>query len=310
MTKGRFAPSPSGRMHLGNIYTALLSWLLTKKAGGSWLLRIEDLDRQRCKRDYAALLLDDLRWLGLDWDEGPASADDAFYLQSKRTDFYERAFSALEAQGLVYDCFCRRADLLASSAPHASDGTPVYAGTCRRLTDAERTAFLQQGRLPAKRVRVPDEAVSFTDGHFGTQRCNLLHDCGDFVVRRADGNFAYQLAVVVDDALMGVTQVVRGADLLACTHQQLFLYRALGYEPPTFFHLPLLVSADGRRLSKRDKDCDMAYIRTHGTAQDVIGRIMFLCGFTTRQDPLTAHEALAVFDEEKLPREAIQVAQL
>lgn len=305
--KGRFAPSPSGRMHLGNVYAAVLSWLSAKKQGGSWLLRIEDLDRQRCRRAYAEQLLDDLRWLGLEWDEGPASADDVFYLQSHRDAFYARAFSSLEAQGLVYDCFCRRADLLASSAPHASDGTPIYAGTCKRLSAAQKADFLRQGRIPAKRVSVPDKVTAFCDGHFGKQRCNLARDCGDFVVRRADGNFSYQLAVVTDDALMGVTEVVRGADLLASTHQQLFLYEALDYAPPQFSHLPLLVSADGRRLSKRDKDCDMGFFRANGTAQNLIGQIMWLCGFTAQKEAMSLDEALSVFDWNALPHKNIVV---
>lgn len=308
MTKGRFAPSPSGRMHLGNVYTALLSWLLAKKAGGSWLLRLEDLDRQRCKRVFAEQLLDDLRWLGLIWDEGPANADDAQYLQSARTRFYEQAFAALREQGIVYDCFCRRADLLAATAPHASDGTPVYAGTCLSLTDAQKADFVRAGRIPAQRVAVPDTISLFCDGQFGAQRCNLARDCGDFVVRRADGTFAYQLAVTVDDALMGVTQVARGADLLAATHQQLFLYRALGYTPPQFFHLPLLVSADGRRLSKRDKDRDLGSLREQHTAQDIIGLVMWLCGFSARNEAMDLSEALTLFDAERLPHTHIVVA--
>ena len=308
MTKGRFAPSPSGRMHLGNVYTALLSWLLVKKAGGSWLLRIEDLDRQRCKRVFAEQLLDDLRWLGLTWDEGPADADDMQYRQSARTCLYERAFDTLREQGIVYDCFCRRADLLAATAPHAGDGTPVYAGHCISLTDAQKVDFVRAGRIPAQRVAVPDTTSAFCDGHFGAQQCSLAHDCGDFVVRRADGTFAYQLAVVVDDALMGVTQVARGADLLAATHQQLFLYQALGYAPPQFFHLPLLMSADGRRLSKRDKDRDMGSLRGQYTAQDIIGLIMWLCGFSAHNEAMDLTEALAVFDAERLPRTDIVVA--
>lgn len=294
--KGRFAPSPSGRMHLGNIYAALLSWLSARSQGGSWLLRIEDLDRQRCKPAYAAQLIDDIRWLGLTWDEGGTPA----YFQSQRDAFYEESFAAMEAQGLVYDCFCRRADLQAASAPHASDGTPIYSGRCRALLPEERLR-LSAERSPAKRIRVSDEEVSFVDGHYGLQRCHLLHDCGDFVLRRADGNFAYQLAVVTDDALMGVTEVVRGRDLLAATHQQLYLYKKLGFAPPRYFHLPLLTDASGRRLSKRSKDTDMGFLRSTCTPQEVIGRIMHLCGFTEQPEPLTPAEALAVFRREQLP---------
>ncbi|MEE3412097.1 MAG: glutamate--tRNA ligase family protein, partial [Treponema sp.] len=280
MTKGRFAPSPSGRMHLGNIYAALISWLSAKKDGGQWLLRIEDLDKQRCKREWADRLMDDLLWLGLEWDEGPGkkylqdqkAANEApakidggaardlqdqkaakpagftdqnraaakSYYQSERDSIYQKYFRALEERGLVYDCFCRRADLLAASAPHASDGTPIYAGTCRKLSAADRERLLKE-RSPAKRMRLPDRESIFVDGHYGPQKCKLASDAGDFIIRRADGNFSYQLAVTVDDALMGVTQVARGRDLLASTHQQLFLYEALGLAAPQFLHFPLLV---------------------------------------------------------------------
>ncbi|MCR5724221.1 MAG: tRNA glutamyl-Q(34) synthetase GluQRS [Treponema sp.] len=294
--KGRFAPSPSGRMHIGNVYAALMSWLSVRARGGSWLLRIEDLDRQRCRREYAETLMDDLRWLGLTWDEGGTDS----YFQSARDEVYQQAFSALKAQGRIYDCFCRRADLLAASAPHASDGTPVYSGRCRALSQEDRLR-LASCRAPASRIQVPDKICSFTDGHYGVQTCNLLRDCGDFIVRRADGNFAYQLAVVVDDACMGVTEVVRGRDLLASTHQQLFLYDCLGLTPPEFRHLPLLTGADGRRLSKRDKDTDMAYLRSVHTPEEIIGLVMFLCGFTERRERLSLDEALSLFDWQKLP---------
>ncbi|MBR5965062.1 MAG: tRNA glutamyl-Q(34) synthetase GluQRS [Treponema sp.] len=329
MQKGRFAPSPSGRMHLGNVYAALISWLSVKKEGGSWLLRIEDLDRQRCKREWANQLMDDLAWLGLEWDEGPkiegcaksvgdgadgwqdqksapsrSPADS--YFQSERDAIYKKYFERLEAQGLIYDCFCRRADLTASSAPHAGDGTPIYAGTCRKLSPAERERLLKE-RAPAKRIRVDARQSVFVDGHYGEQKCDLERDCGDFVLRRADKNFSYQLAVTVDDALMGVTQVARGRDLLASTHQQLFLYEKLGFAAPQFYHFPLLVDKQGRRLCKRDKDLDMAVLRANYTPQKIIGKIMALCGFVARGAQLTPADALEVFDWERLPKEDIVV---
>ena len=306
MLKGRFAPSPSGRMHLGNVYSALISWLSVRSSGGRWLLRIEDLDRQRCRREYAEQLMDDLRWLGLDWDEGPGTGSS--YFQSERDSVYERMFHTLQKQGLVYDCFCRRADLFAADAPHTSDGTPVYAGTCRALTPAQRSA-LAAVRRPASRIMTEDTESVFTDGHYGVQTCNLLHDCGDFVLRRSDGNFAYQLAVVADDALMGVTEVVRGRDLLASTHQQLYLYRRLGFMPPRFLHLPLLVSSDGRRLSKRDKALDMGVLRSRYSPRQVIGEIMHLCGFIPAAEPLSLSDALSVFSWEQLPHDDIRVFQ-
>ncbi len=289
-------------MHLGNIYAALMSWLSVRKQNGSWLLRIEDLDRQRCRPEYAEMLMDDLHWLGLDWDEG-GSED---YFQSRRDQVYEEVFSRLDDMGLVYDCFCRRADLLASSAPHASDGRPVYSGKCRNLTEEEKNLLLQKGP-PAKRIRLEDRQSSFTDGHYGLVSCSLLHDCGDFILRRADGNFSYQLAVVADDALMGVTEVVRGRDLLSSTHQQLYLYEKLGYPAPDFFHLPLLVSADGRRLSKRDRDCDMAFLRSHFTPQKITGHLMYLCAFIDRDEELSLDEAVSLFSWDRLPQDDIRV---
>ena len=347
MTKGRFAPSPSGRVHLGNIYAALISWLSAKKDGGAWLLRIEDLDKQRCKREWADRLMDDLLWLGLDWDEGPGKkslqdqnraanegpvkidggaarglqdqkaarpagftdqncAAAKSYYQSERDSIYKKYFRALEERGLVYDCFCRRADLLAASAPHASDGTPIYAGTCRDLSAADRERLLKE-RSPAKRIRLPDRESIFVDGHYGPQKCKLARDAGDFIIRRADGNFSYQLAVTVDDALMGVTQVARGRDLLASTHQQLFLYEALGLAAPQFLHFPLLVDKEGRRLSKRDKDLDMGYLRTRFSPQEIIGKLMFLCGMSPSCKPMDLQEAAAIFAWNKLPREDIVV---
>jgi len=323
---------------LGNIYAALISWLSAKKDGGQWLLRIEDLDKQRCKREWADRLMDDLLWLGLEWDEGPGKkslqdknraanegptkidggaarglqdqncAAAKSYYQSERDSIYQKYFRALEERGLVYDCFCRRADLLAASAPHASDGTPIYAGTCRDLSAADRERLLKE-RSPAKRMRLPDRESIFEDGHYGPQKCKLASDTGDFIIRRADGNFSYQLAVTVDDALMGVTQVARGRDLLASTHQQLFLYEALGLAAPQFLHFPLLVDKEGRRLSKRDKDLDMGYLRTRFSPQEIIGKLMFLCSMSPVCKPMDLQEAAAIFAWNKLPREDIVVGE-
>ena len=296
---GRFAPSPSGRMHLGNVYSALLSWLCARKHGGRWLLRIEDIDRQRCRREYADQLLDDLLWLGLAWD-------DTVTYQSERTQLYVDAFRQLERQGLVYPCFCSRADILASRAPHRSDGIVVYSGRCRNMNTAQRNAMLQQ-RQPAWRIRVPDTTTEFTDMHYGLQTCNLAHDCGDFVIRRADGNFAYQLAVVVDDALAHVNQVVRGNDLMPSTHQQLFLYQALGFPAPQYCHLPMLLSPNGRRLSKRDRDTDMQWLRSNYSPEKLIGHIAHLCNLIDRDEPIALGELLSVFDLRRLPTNDIVV---
>ena len=311
--RGRFAPSPSGRMHLGNIYSALLSYLSAKKNGGEWILRIEDLDRQRCKKEYSLQLIDDLLWLGLKWDNfsvknGGLSAE---FFQSNRDSFYISAFDSLCRQGLVYDCFCKRADLLASSAPHPSDGHFVYSGRCRNLSESEKKLLtkklISENRKSAKRLILEDREISFEDGHYGFQTCNLARDFGDFIIRRGDGNFAYQLAVVVDDALMGVSQVVRGRDLLSSAACQLYLYEKLDFTPPAFFHLPLLVTANGRRLSKRDKDCDMGFLRGHYSSEALVGKILFLCGCIEKEESLSLDEALAAFAWEKVKKEDILV---
>ena len=201
---GRFAPSPSGRMHLGNVFSAMLAWLSIRSCGGRLVLRIEDLDPDRCRPAYADTLKRDLEWLGLTWDTEQTP-------QSRRSEAYREMFSRLEERGLIYPCYCSRTELHAASAPHASDGTVLYAGTCRNLTPEERAA---KTKAPCWRVRVPDEDVSFTDGVQGEYTQNLARGCGDFILRRADGVYAYQLAVVTDDAEAGVTQVVRGSDLL------------------------------------------------------------------------------------------------
>ncbi|MCR5455945.1 MAG: tRNA glutamyl-Q(34) synthetase GluQRS [Bacteroidales bacterium] len=281
---GRFAPSPSGRMHLGNVYAALMSWIYARMQGGRWIIRIEDLDTMRCPRAYAEEIIDDLHWLGLD-------SDGEILYQSERADVYLEAFNNLKTQGLIYDCFCSRADLRASSAPHTSDGTPIYAGTCRKLSPEQHAALLQI-RRPAQRVIVPDEESYFEDGNYGPQRCNLQKDCGDFVVRRADGVFAYQLAVTVDDALSGVTEVVRGCDLLPSAHLQIYLYKKLNYNPPKFRHLPLLTAADGRRLSKRDDDANMGFLRCNYNSKQVLGQIMHAAGYCPEGAELTLDECI------------------
>ena len=307
MTVGRFAPSPSGRIHLGNLLCCLLAWLSARQKGGKVVLRIEDLDIARCKRPYAEQMIEDLCWLGLTWDEGPGvGGPDGPYYQSERTALYEQALEKLERMGLVYPCYCTRAELHAASAPHRSDGQTVYPGTCRHLTAAERE---KKTRAPATRLMVPDETWSFTDGHMGHYGENLLHECGDFLLRRSDGMFAYQLAVVVDDAAMGVTEVVRGSDLLSSTPRQLYLYDLLGLKAPEFIHFPLLLAPDGRRLSKRDADAGLDDLRFKLTAEEILGRLAYLGGFNPTAQPKTAAELLADFDWEKVPKEDIRIPE-
>ena len=305
--RGRFAPSPSGRIHLGNILCCLLAWLSVRQRGGRVILRVEDLDTARCPRRYAAQMEEDLRWLGLDWDEGPgAGGADGPYYQSRRTALYQAALERLTDLGLVYPCFCTRAELHAASAPHREDGQVVYAGTCRRLTAAE-AAERARLRSPALRLRVPEEEIAFTDGHMGVYRENLARDCGDFLLRRSDGMFAYQLAVVVDDAAMGVTEVVRGADLLSSTPRQLLLYGLLNRPAPVFCHLPLLLAADGRRLSKRDADAGLERLQSRLPAEEVVGRLAFLAGLNPGAGPRTAASLVPDFSWEKVPQADIHL---
>lgn len=310
MVRGRFAPSPSGRMHLGNLFCALLSYLSVKSRGGEWILRIEDLDTARCRPDYARQVEEDLRWLGLAWDEGgSAGGPDAPYFQSQRTALYEAALVRLRGMGLVYPCFCTRAQLHAASAPHREDGLTVYPGTCRGLTPEDIARREAAGRKGALRLRVPEETVTFTDGHLGEVTEYLPTDCGDFLLRRSDGLFAYQLAVVVDDAAMGVTEVVRGADLLSSTPRQLLLYELLGWEAPEFYHFPLLLSPDGRRLSKRDGDLGLGALRERYTPEEIIGKLAYLAGQNPGGGPRTPEALAEDFHWDAVPRRDIPLPE-
>lgn len=303
---GRFAPSPSGRMHMGNAFSCLLAWLSARSAGGRIILRQEDLDPARCRREYADQLEEDLRWLGLDWDEGGSQGGDSYY-QSSRRDIYAYYLEQLRDKGLVYPCFCSRGELHAANAPHASDGTLLYAGTCRNLTVAQQQekALL---RRPALRARVSGGLTSYQDGLQGVYSVHLERDCGDFILRRSDGVHAYQLAVVVDDALMGVNQVVRGRDLLSSTPWQLWLQEALGFDHPEYYHVPLLVASDGRRLSKRDGDLDLGALRASGVRSEVItGRLAFWAGLLDQEEAISPTELIPLFDWRKVQKEDIAV---
>ncbi|MBF0899751.1 MAG: tRNA glutamyl-Q(34) synthetase GluQRS [Atopobium sp.] len=290
---GRFAPTPSGRMHLGNVFSALMAWASVRSQNGSLILRVEDLDIRAHNPQYTSLLLDDLRWLGLTWDKGP-------YYQSRRTELYQEALLDLRQQGLLYPCFCSRADLHAAQAPHASDGTYVYAGTCRNLSQSERKE-LSSHKIPATRIHVPNKIYAFEDKVYGSTSQNLAESCGDFIVQRADGVFAYQLAVVVDDADMGITEVVRGSDLLSSTPRQLYLQDVLGLSHLTYAHLPLLVAPDGRRLSKRNHDLDLGVLRSQGkTPEEILGFLAYCVGLTEENEPLSAVQIANRFSWETL----------
>ena len=273
-------------MHLGNIYTALLSWLSVKSRGGRWTLRIEDLDPQRSKIENARLIEDDLHWLGLEWDEGGLDGvgPNGPYVQSRRHHLYKEALERLKASGLCYPCSCTRADILATQAPHESDGRVVYKGTCR--PPVMPSPYMDRPGA-AVRLMVPDEDISFIDRIKGPQTVNLAGHCGDFIVRRGDGAWSYQLAVVVDDALMGVTEVMRGDDLLLSAAQQIYLYRLLGFDSPEFAHVPLVCNEQGIRLSKRDRSLSMEYLREHHTPEEVLGIAAHRAGLIPSPFPIS-----------------------
>lgn len=292
---GRFAPTPSGRMHLGNVFAALVAWLSARSQGGGFVLRMEDLDTLRTSETYAQAIREDLRWLGLTWDEETQP-------QSLRGPVYDRYFDALSAKGLLYPCYCTRSLLHSPNAPHLSDGTYVYPGTCRNLTEEQRGAYR---RAPAWRVRVPDRVFRFTDLAQGEYRQNLATDCGDFVVRRADGVYVYQLAVTVDDGETGVTEVVRGADLLSSTPRQMYLQELLGFSQPRYGHVPMLLAPDGRRLSKRDRDLDLGALRQRMSAEALLGTLAHAAGLIHRQEPVSAQELMGEFTWDRLRRETV-----
>ena len=305
---GRFAPSPSGRMHLGNVLCALLSWLSVRSRGGKYLLRIEDLDAERCPRSYADLIEDDLRWLGIDWDEGGSAGGSQWY-QSCRTTIYEEYYHFLQEKMEIYPCFCSRAALHAASAPHLSDGRVLYVGTCYGLPE-EEISERRRKRAPAARIHVPDETISFRDGVQGGYSEHLPTECGDFILRRSDGVFAYQLAVTVDDGLMGVTEVVRGRDLLESTARQIWLHRLFGFTEPVYYHIPLLMDSDGRRLSKRDEDLDLGRLRNCFPPEQVIGALAFASGLTARPEPISARELIPLFDWKKVPKKDLYLPKI
>ena len=300
---GRFAPSPSGYMHMGNLLAMLLAWLDCRAHGGRLIFRMEDLDPARSKAEFAAALAEDLRWLGLDWDEG---YPDPAYCQSRRTAFYEDAFRTLRSLGLVYPCWCTRSQRLAASAPHPGETAHDPGCRCARLTAAERAA-LEADRRPAWKIRVPDETVTVTDGHYGAYVQDLAQE-GDFILRRSDGVFAYQLAVSVDDMRMGVTDVVRGRDLLSSAPRQSWLIRVLGGAAPTYCHLPLLTGGGGK-LSKRLGSLSTRALRSEYGPRELVGRLAYLAGLLPAPEPAAPAELIPLFSWDKISREDIPISQ-
>ncbi len=292
---GRFAPTPSGRMHLGNVFAAVLAWLSARSQGGEMVLRMEDLDTQRTSSEYARILREDLAWLGLDYDrETPP--------QSQRSQTYDVFFRRLEELELIYPCYCTRSQLHSVNAPHLSDGTYVYPGTCRGLTRAQRAAFQRQ---PAWRVRVPDRVWQLNDLVQGPYCLNLAAQCGDMVMRRADGIYVYQLAVTVDDGLTGVTEVVRGMDLLSSAPRQMYLQELFGFAHPVYAHVPLLMAPDGRRLSKRDRDLDLGQLRKHQTPESLMGILACGAGLLERPEAVSARELAAEFSWDRVKKDPV-----
>lgn len=300
---GRFAPSPTGEMHLGNVLAALLSWLSARQQGGLWRLRIEDLDPQRSRQEYADRLMRDLEWLGLTWD------GEVVY-QSQRTAIYEQYLQQLHE--LTYPCTCTRNEILAAQAPHESDGRVVYPGTCRPNGVESQKSKVESlitsiDRPAAIRLMVPDELIEYEDLVYGHQAVNLATHCGDFILRRSDGVFAYQLAVVVDDAEMGVTEIVRGRDLLLSAAQQHYLRRILGFTQPVYCHHPLLVNTQGQRLCKRDQSLAIGAMRQRSTAEQIIGKLAHTIGLTPTPEPVTAEQLIPIFSWTKIPQQDITV---
>ena len=289
---GRFAPTPSGRMHLGNVFAALIAWLSVRSRDGEMVLRMEDLDTQRTSADFAAVLRDDLAWLGLDYDRETAP-------QSQRSEVYDQYFHRLEEMGLLYPCYCTRSQLHSVNAPHLSDGTYVYPGTCRNLTE------VPPNRKPAWRVMVPDKLWTVEDKVQGHYELNLATQCGDMVVRRADGVYVYQLAVTVDDGEAGVTEVVRGMDLLSSAPRQMYLQELFDFPHPEYGHVPMLLAPDGRRLSKRDRDLDLGELRKRVTPEQLIGTLAFAGGLIDRNVPISARELAKEFSWENLRGDSI-----
>ena len=299
---GRFAPTPSGRLHLGNVLCAMLAYLSVRSKGGRFLLRIEDVDIPRCPRSLARQCIDDLRWLGFTWDEEPL-------YQSDRSDVYRDVLDRLTDAGHTYPCFCTRAQLMSLAAPNLGDTQVIYQRTCANLT-AEEAVEKAKTRAPAIRLRVPDEEIAFTDGLFGRQQENLARDCGDFILRRSDGLYGYQLAVVVDDALSGVTEIVRGRDILSATPRQLHLQRLLGYDTPNYIHIPLLVDHQGRRLAKRDKDLDLTALAQRFTPEDILGMLAYSAGLLEEVRPMTLEALIPLFDWQKVRTDDLRLPDM
>lgn len=273
---GRFAPSPSGQLHMGNLASFLLAWLDARSAGGGLIFRMEDLDPDRSSKKSEESIAHALEVFGLDWDEG---YPDAGYSQSERSEKYDVVFDLLLRRDLLYPCYCSRSERLAASAPHPGEQRHDPGCKCRYLTASERRLLDQSGRKAAWKIKVPDKAICFCDGHYGEFSENLA-DSGDFIIKRSDGVYAYQLAVSFDDMDMGITRVVRGRDLLSSTARQIWLIETLGGSVPQYYHAPLIVGADGRKLSKRCGELSADALLTKHSPEELLGHLAGLLGLT------------------------------
>ena len=298
--RGRYAPSPTGQLHLGNARTALLAYWQTKAQTGQFVMRVEDLDSQRSRPEFIQTNLEELRWLGLSWDEGPeVGGPYAPYRQSERFGLYEEALTTLQTSGHLFECYLSRKDLRGdlevASAPHGTGA--VYGAVQRKLNEQVKAQKQREGKTPSLRFAVKPQTLTFHDEVLGNVTLNSAQDTGDFVVRRADGEWAYQLTVVVDDIAMNITQVLRGDDLLPSTGAQLLLYEALGAEPPVFAHVPLLLDIDGSRLAKRKGSLTLTSLKAAGVKPErVVGLLAFTAGLTENPEEAHANDFAQTFD--------------
>ena len=302
--RGRFAPSPSGRLHLGNMLSSLLAWLDVRSLGGEMVFRLEDLDPDRSTRENALLMAEDLEWLGLDWDMGWRPGEQEDYMQSQRSELYEQQFNKLLDEGRIYPCFCTRAQRLAASAPHPGEEREIGCG-CHRRSREEIQALVQSGRKPSYKMQVDSREIRFTDGHYGPQSAQLTQGADDFIIRRADGVFAYQFAVSYDDAVMGISRVVRGCDLLSSTPKQIWLIEHLGYPAPTYCHAPMIVTEQGRKMSKREGGLTMEVLREKNTPAQLCGKLAYTAGLLDRPEAITPRELIPLFSWDKVSKDPI-----
>jgi glutamyl-tRNA synthetase len=309
VARGRFAPSPTGWLHLGNARTALVAWARARAAGASFVMRVEDLDRPRTVEEAVTGNLSELRWLGLDWDEGPdVGGPRGPYRQSEREERYAAALERLEREGRTFACYLSRKDLRElASAPH--DAGPVYGPRERAANARWADVKRREGKAPATRLRMPAGRETVGDLLMGTREVDLATEIGDLVLRRADGAWAYHLAVVVDDAAMDIGEVVRGDDLRTAAAGQAVLHRLLGSRPPRPLHVPLLHGPDGTRLAKRRGDLTLRALREEGVpAERVVGLLAWTLGQRSAAEPLSAAELASGFDPARIPRHPVALS--